>query len=210
MKIITVLRHRGFTLVELMVAATASLIVIGVTISSVITLQQMNQRLEDRLTQEAELQRSLHFIATDIQEGKSIQKGAPKISGYSDLFHVVRPDGTTIGYYITAKGKRPWSGPRIIYRRDSQGRRENSSDKGDDPTESGKERSYALIDQISDQPPQHCTGKDTDIQNSSFGFTVRIINNKTQTKATVCMRGHLQDSAKGIEASIQAVTRAGP
>jgi type II secretory pathway pseudopilin PulG len=207
MKIINVLRHSGFTLVELMVAATASLIVIGVTISGVVTLQQMNQRLEDRLTQEAELQRSLHFIAADIQEGKSIQKDAPKIAGYSALFHIVRPDGTTIGYYITAKGKRPWSGPRIIYRRDSQGRREDSSDLGDDPNELGKERSYALIDQISDQHPQHCIGKDTDIQNSSFGFSVRI---KNQTKATVCIRGHLQDSDDGIESSIQAVTRAGP
>jgi type II secretory pathway component PulJ len=203
---IPVLRHSGFTLVELMVAATASLIVIGVTISSVITLQQMNQGLEDRLTQETELQRSLHLIATDIQEGKSIQKDAPEISGYSDLFHVVRPDGTTIGYYITAKGKRPWSGPRIIYRRDSQGRREDSSDLGDNPSEPGKQRSYALIDQISEQPPQNCTGKNTDIQKSSFGFTVRIHN---QTKATVCIRGHLQDSADGIESSIQAVTRAG-
>ncbi len=207
MKATNVLRHSGFTLVELMVAATASLVVISVTISSIITLQQMNQRLEDRLTQEAELQRSLHFIATDIQEGKSIQEGAPKISGYSDLFHVVRPNGTTIGYYITAKGKRPWSGPRIIYRRDSQGRREDPSDLGEDPSEPGKERSYALIDQISDQSPKDCTGKDTDIQKSSFGFTVRIHN---KTKATVCMRGHLQDSADGIESSIQAVTRAGP
>jgi prepilin-type N-terminal cleavage/methylation domain-containing protein len=208
MKITPVSRHSGFTLVELMVAAAASLIVIGVTISSLVTLQQMNQRLEDRLTQEAEIQRSLNFIAADIQEGKSIQKGAPTVSGYSALFHVVRPDGTTIGYYITARGKRPWSGPKIIYRRDSQGRREESSDLGEDPSSSGKERSYALIDQIADQSPQHCTGKSTDVQvNSSSGFSMRIDN---QTKATVCLRGHLLDSPDGIEASIQAVTRTGP
>jgi type II secretory pathway pseudopilin PulG len=192
MKTTNALRHSGFTLVELMVAATASLIVIGVTVSSVITLQQMNQRLEDRLTQEAELQRSLHFIAGDIQEGKSIQAGAPALPGYRALFQIVRPDGSTIGYYTASRGNRPWSGPQIIYRKDSLER-----------------RPFALIDQISAQPPQHCTGKDTDTQvDSTVGFSLSIAG---KTKATVCIRGHLLDSpeAEGIESSIQAVVRAG-
>jgi type II secretory pathway component PulJ len=195
MKMIPVLRHSGFTLVELMVAATASLVVIGVTISSVVTLQQMNQRLEDRLTQEAEIQRSLHFIAADIQEGKSIQAGAPELDDYRALFQIVRPDGSTIGYYTTSRGNHPWSGPKIIYRRDSN-----------------EDNSYALIDQISTQPPQQCTVKNKDkdketLVSSQVGFSLVI---KNQTKATVCIRGHLLDSPKGIESSIQAVTRAGP
>jgi type II secretory pathway pseudopilin PulG len=197
MKIITVLRHRGFTLVELMVAATASLIVIGVTISSVVTLQQMNQRLEDRLTQEAELQRSLHFIAADIQQGKLIKEGAPELPGYRGLFQILRPDlkGSTIGYYTTSRGKRPWSGPQIIYRKDSL-----------------EKRPFALIDQISDQPPQpkppreNCVAKNKDKQiDSTVGIRLVISN---QTKATLCIRGHLLDSPEGIEESIQAVTRA--
>jgi type II secretory pathway pseudopilin PulG len=192
MKTINVLRPNGFTLVELMVAATASLIVIGVTISSVVTLQQMNQRLEDRLTQEAELQRSLHFIAADIQEGKSIQVGAPELSDYDALFKIVRPDNSTIGYYTAPKKrkrKHPWAGPQIIFRKDSL-----------------EDRPFALIDQISSQPPQRCTGVGTPV-NSTVGFSL-LIDNKT--KATVCIRGHLLDSSEGIEESIQAVTRAGP
>jgi type II secretory pathway component PulJ len=191
MKMIPVLRHSGFTLVELMVAATASLVVIGVTISSVVTLQQMNQRLEDRLTQEAELQRSLHFIAADIQEGKSIQVGAPELPNYDALFKVVRPDNSTIGYYTAPRKKHPWSGPQIIFRKDSL-----------------EDKPFALIDQISAQPPQNCTAKDKEtLVSSKVGFDL-VINN--QTKATVCIRGHLLDSPEGIESSIQAVTRAGP
>jgi type II secretory pathway pseudopilin PulG len=190
-----VLHHKGFTLIELMVAATTSLVVIGVTISSVITLQQMNQRLEDRLTQEAEIQRSLHFIAADIQEGKSIQASAPELDNYRELFQVVRPDNSTIGYYTASRGKHRWSGPQIIFRKDSL-----------------EKKTYpdALIDQISTQPPQQCTVKDKDkeiLVSSQVGFSL-VINN--QTKATVCIRGHLLDSPKGIESSIQAVTRAGP
>jgi type II secretory pathway pseudopilin PulG len=199
MKRTNVLRPKGFTLVELMVAATASLIVIGVTISSVITLQQMNQRLEDRLTQETELQRSLHFIATDIQQGKLIKEGAPELPGYRALFQIMRPDlkGSTIGYYTTSRGKHPWSGPQIIYRKDSL-----------------EKSPYALIDQISAQPPQpkppreNCVAKDKDKEkqiDSTVGIRLVISN---QTKATLCIRGHLLDSPEGIEESIQAVTRA--
>jgi prepilin-type N-terminal cleavage/methylation domain-containing protein len=181
----------GFTLTELMVTAVASLIVIGVTISSLITFQGMNQKLNDRLTQEAELQRALHFIATDIQEGKSVQAGAPERSGYRPLFKVVRPDGLIIGYYTRPRGDRDWSGPQIIYRK-------NPDD----------DNAYALIDQISAQPPQNCMAKDKEtFVSSQVGFSLLIDN---QTKATVCIRGHLLDSTKGIESSIQAVTRAGP
>jgi prepilin-type N-terminal cleavage/methylation domain-containing protein len=196
MKRTNVLRPRGFTLVELMVAATASLIVIGVTISSLITLQQMDQRLEDRLTQEVELQRSLHFIAADIQEGKSIQVGAPELTDYDALFHIVRPDDSTIGYYTAPKNgkqKHPWSGPNIIFRKDSL-----------------EAKAFALIDQISAQTPQNCTVKDKDeetLVSRKVGFSL-IIHNKTE--ATICIRGHLLDSPEGIEASIQAVTRTGP
>jgi prepilin-type N-terminal cleavage/methylation domain-containing protein len=194
MKTKNVLRPNGFTLVELMVAATASLIVVGVTISSVITLQQMDRRLEDRLTQEVELQRSLRFIAADIQEGKSIQVGAPELFDYDALFKVVRPDNSTIGYYTAPKKrkkKHPWSGPNIIFRKDSL-----------------ENKTFALIDQISDQNPQTCTAQDKEtLVSSEVGFSLVIHN---QTKATVCIRGHLLDSPEGIEESIQAVTRAGP
>jgi prepilin-type N-terminal cleavage/methylation domain-containing protein len=197
MKTTPVSRHSGFTLVELMVAAAASLIVIGVTISSLVTLQQMNQRLEDRLTQEAEIQRSLHFIAADIQEGKLIKADAPKLSDYREMFHIVRPDGSTIGYYTTSRGTLKWSGPQIIYRRDSL-----------------EKETYALVDQISAQPPRQCTEKDIKdkvkdilVRNEKVGFSLVIYN---QTRAIICIRGHLLDSPEGIEASIQAATRTGP
>jgi type II secretory pathway component PulJ len=179
----------GFTLVELMVTAVASLVVIGVTLSSLITIQNMNQKLDDRLIQEAELQRSLHFIATDIREGKSIQAGAPSLRGYRALFRIVRPDGSTIGYYTTSRRKHPWSGPKIIFRKDSR-----------------EAKAFALVDQISERSPEHCTGTGTRVT-SPAGFSVLIDH---QSKATVCIRGHLKDSPEGIEKSIQAVTRAGP
>jgi prepilin-type N-terminal cleavage/methylation domain-containing protein len=201
MKMTNVSPHNGFTLVELMVAAAASVILIGITLSSLISFQQMSQGMDDRLKQEAEIQRALHFIAADIQEGKSIQAGAPERSGYSEVFQIVRPDGSTIGYYTIPRGSRVWSGPQIVYRVDD-------SDKkleGDDPSEP---KAYALIDQISAQSPQKCTGTGTQVPSSvepsSVGFSLFIDKN---SKATVCIRGYLKDNPDGIEGSIQAATR---
>jgi prepilin-type N-terminal cleavage/methylation domain-containing protein len=205
MKTANALNSNGFTLVELMVAAAASVIVIGVTMSSVISFQQMSQNLDDKLKQEAELQRALHFIATDIQEGKLIRANPPTISGYRRLFEIERPDGSTIGYYLASPVDRPWSGPKIIYRRDTQGRREDATDAGEDAEISGTARSYALIDQISDKSPQNCSGTGTPIVRP--GLSIFIDN---QRKATICIRGDLSASPEGLEQSIQATTRVGP
>jgi prepilin-type N-terminal cleavage/methylation domain-containing protein len=53
----------GFTLVELMVAAAASLILTSIAFASLLTFQQMSQKQDEKATQKAELQRALNFIA---------------------------------------------------------------------------------------------------------------------------------------------------
>jgi prepilin-type N-terminal cleavage/methylation domain-containing protein len=196
MKTVSVLRNNGFTLVELLVAASASLILIGIIISSLVSFQQMSQGLDDKLKQEAEIQRALQFIAADIQEGKIVKDGAPERTGYNPLFQVVRPDGSTIGYYTDSPSGHPWSGPQIVFRRDS-GEKDSKGEDISDP------KNYALIDQISDRPPQKCTGTGTEYTNPA-GFSIFI---DSQSKATVCIRGYLKDNPDGIEGSIQAATR---
>lgn len=180
-----------------MVTAAASLILIGITISSLISFQQMSQGLDDKLKQEAEIERALHFIAADIQEGKLIKPGAPAGSSRRDLFHVIRPDNSTIEYYTITRGSRPWSGPAIIYRNDSTRTEINE----DEPSASN---SYALIDQISKSNPTKCIATGTKY---SRGFSISIDG---QSRATVCIRGNLRDSPDGIEGLIQATTRVQP
>jgi prepilin-type N-terminal cleavage/methylation domain-containing protein len=86
----------GFTLTELLVATAVSLILCGVAFTGLVTFQQMSQQTDERLVQEAELQRALHLMATDIQEGKRIEAGAAPVSGYSPIFKSIRSDGSTI------------------------------------------------------------------------------------------------------------------
>jgi prepilin-type N-terminal cleavage/methylation domain-containing protein len=176
--------HSGFTLVELMVAAAASLILTSIAFASLLTFQQMSQKQDEKAAQKAELQRALRFIASDIQEGKSVERTAPALSGYRRLFKINRSDGSTIGYYSTSRGSRPWSGPKIIYRRDFN-----------------KDKSYALIDQISDKKPSSaCPGTGF----SNLGVSLAI----EKSKVTVCLVGSLSNSNEVLMESIQATSRA--
>jgi type II secretory pathway pseudopilin PulG len=176
----------GFTLIELMVAATASIILSGLAIAGVVTLQQMSQRLETKLIQEEELQRALRFMAADIRAGQAVKPNPPPLGSRQGLFQIVRPNNQPIGYYTDVKGDSPWSGPRVIFRRDFADR-----------------RSFALIDQIAEVAPVNCQGPGTLISNDS-GFSLRI---EEETQVTLCLRGDIPGSETGIEASAQTVTR---
>jgi type II secretory pathway pseudopilin PulG len=178
----------GFTLIEVMIAALASVIVSGIAIGGVITFQQMNQRLEAKLNQEEEMQRALRYIAADIRSGRGVRPNPPSLTGYDGLLEIIQPSGVVIGYYTTPKGGRVWSGPRIIHRRDFS--------KPD-----GSER--PLIDQIAAVPPANCTGPGTLVSNGT-GFSVRIEQEK---QVTLCLRGDVPDSPTDLEASLQVVTR---
>jgi prepilin-type N-terminal cleavage/methylation domain-containing protein len=185
----------GFTLTELLVAAAASLILCGIAVGGLVTFQQMSQQMDERLVQEAELQRALHLIATDIQEGRRIQAGAPPQSGYTALFQSIRSDGSMISYYTADRGSKVWAGPQILYRWDST-----------------KAKPFPLIDQlenvdrITTQPSDVCTGEGT-LVSGPAGVVVWIDG---QSTAKVCLLGHLAKSKEGIKASVIASTRAAP
>jgi prepilin-type N-terminal cleavage/methylation domain-containing protein len=201
------LAKAGFTLTELLVAAAVSLILCGVAVTGLVTFQQMSQQMDERLVREAELQRALHLMATDIQEGQRIEAGAgTPVSGYSALFKSVRSDGSTISYYSTDRGTRVWGGPQILYRWDSR-----------------EKRSYALIDRlaivdgVTVKPSDVCTPPD-DFNTPPDDFKllvggpagVVVWGNDRRNTAKICLLGNLAKSNKGIKASAMASTRVAP
>jgi prepilin-type N-terminal cleavage/methylation domain-containing protein len=190
--------NAGFTLTELLVAAAASLILSGVALMGLVTFQQMSQQTDERLVQQAELQRALHFMSTDIQEGQRIQAGAPPLSGYTALFQSIRSDGSTISYYSADRGTRVWAGPQILYRWDSR-----------------EGRSYALIDQLA--IVDGITVKPSDVCAAPAGFSPLVggpagvvVWVDGQSTAKICLMGHLAKSKEGIKASVVASTRVAP
>jgi prepilin-type N-terminal cleavage/methylation domain-containing protein len=178
--------NSGFTLVELLVTAAASLIVTSIAFASLLTFQQMSQKQNEKAKQKAELQRALRFIASDIQEGKSVERTAPARSGYQSLFQVKRPDNSIIGYYSKTRPTGPrddWSGPRIIFRKDPD-----------------QLRAAALIDQIASQSSTDCPG--TAFTNVGVSLAIEA------SKATICLVGYLSTSDQVLVESIQATPRA--
>jgi prepilin-type N-terminal cleavage/methylation domain-containing protein len=193
------LAKAGFTLTELLVATTVSLILCGTAFTGLVTFQQMSQQMDERLVREAELKRALHLMTTDIQEGQRIEAGAgTPLSGYSALFKSVRSDGSTISYYSTARGNRVWGGPQILYRWDSRDR-----------------RSYALIDRLA--IVDGVTVKSSDVCVAPDGFNPLVggpagvvVWVDGQSTAKICLLGHLAKSNKVIKASAMASTRVAP
>jgi prepilin-type N-terminal cleavage/methylation domain-containing protein len=194
------LAKAGFTLTELLVAAAVSLILCGAVVTGLVTFQQMSQQMDERLVREAELQRALHLMATDIQEGQRIEAGAgTPLPGYTALFKSVRSDGSTISYYSTDRGTRVWGGPQILYRWDYP------QDK----------RPYALIDRlaivdgVTVKPSDVCTAPDgfNPLVGGPAGVVVWVDG---QSTAKICLLGHLAKSNQGIKASAMSSTRVAP
>jgi prepilin-type N-terminal cleavage/methylation domain-containing protein len=190
----------GFTLTELLVSAAASLILSGVALMGLVMFQQASQQMDERLVQEAELQRALHFIATDIQEGQRIESGAPARSGYTPLFQIILPHDRTIGYYTVERGNRVWAGPQILYRWDSN-----------------EALAYALVDKIATidgvetKPADVCSGSDLVPLPLGPAGVVVWTDPKNKNMAKVCLLGYLAKSKEGsIKASVVASTRVAP
>ncbi len=184
---------KGFTLVELMITAAASLIIGGVALTGLVQMQQASRSLDARLRQEAELGRALQVIAADIQEGSTIAANAPLLSGYRSLFHIKRPGRPDIGYYLISAKNRVWSGPYILYRRDF-----------------GEDMTYALIDRIATTAPTQCPSLGgASLQKE--GVQINLSSTTQATRAVICLAavGPTPTSAP-IEQSIQAATRARP
>ncbi len=184
---------KGFTLVELMITAAASLIIGGVALTGLVQMQQASRRLDARLRQEAELGRALQVIAADIQEGTVIDANAASLAGYRSLFRIKRPGRPDIGYYLISATNRVWHGPYILYRRDFS-----------------EDMTYALIDRITDVAPSQCPSLGgASLQEE--GVQVNLSSATEATRAVICLAAvGPTPTSEPVEQNIQAATRARP
>lgn len=123
--------NKGFTLSELLVTAFLSSIVLGVSGWGVVSLLGASKASSSQSARRMEMDRSLEFIATEIQQAIKINEDTatpfaprslnPNIDPASlqVVFRLTLPDLTEpITYYIAAPRQlnRPWVGPRVVYR----------------------------------------------------------------------------------------------
>ena len=151
--------NAGFTLVELLVAASITTIVVAIAGSGVVTMLQINNKAESENLRRVELNRALDFMNEEVRMAKSIAVDASanlttvakdfKSSGTPILTLEIPGVSQRVLYYIKDASS-PWSGPKVIYR---WGPNFDGNGQYTDPTTPDKWKDSLLVDLIADPEP---------------------------------------------------------
>ncbi len=119
----------GFTLVELLVAASITTIVVGVAGYGLVSIMGANRTASAETDRRMELNRSLDFIAEEVRQATAINRiAAPAISQPSSstveagtvqsllVLDIPGVDQPVVYHIAQPKSGSVWGGPRVIYR----------------------------------------------------------------------------------------------
>ncbi|ACA99593.1 MULTISPECIES: prepilin-type N-terminal cleavage/methylation domain-containing protein [Cyanophyceae] len=168
------LKHRGFTLVEILLAIAMSSIVVSAAGYAIVFVSKKNQVSELQSVRRIELNRALDFIADDVREASSVRGNED--SPADTRLQIIKADNSVVEYYYDPVASSDvWSGPGVIRRKE-----------GDSPAE-------VLVDgiasDISSLSGTGCSGDDNLIAIPNTGFVV-CINSAFRT-ADLALYGRL-------------------
>ena len=116
-----IIRHSlnsGITLVEVIIAAAFSFLVIGGAAFGMMTMMQRNSTLETRSMRRMDLERAINYIANDIRSANGVTTVCSSKSGTCVLSLTI--PSANVDYLIKSPDpsdpSNPWSGPYIINR----------------------------------------------------------------------------------------------
>jgi prepilin-type N-terminal cleavage/methylation domain-containing protein len=207
-------RNKGFTLTELLVGATISVVVIGAAGYALMESQKSSRAATTQVDARTEANRALTFITDEIKEAKTIADTSDQIEEYiypKDATKSLLPDEfnppdknvrvilalevphpTRVGalvevIYYVRDAESPWIGPKVVYRwgPNFDAKGGYSASTIDDPTLWQHE---ALIDQIPDGATINtasCLSTDIEVIASDAGFGVCI--DETKRSATILL-----------------------
>ncbi len=158
----------GFTLIELVVAAALSTIVLVATGSGLVFMNQNNKIAKSESERRAELNRALDFMADEIRQAQPTNSVTAIATDASSNLSTAAPNFTPTGktpvlrlqlpgasepviYYLAAKPTgSPWFGPNIVYR---WGPTMNNSGQYTDLTTPASWQDKPLVDSIVNTVP---------------------------------------------------------
>jgi type II secretory pathway pseudopilin PulG len=211
-------KRSGFTLIELLIAAAMGVVIVGISIGGLITVQNISKKTDRKLEQQAELQRALNYIASDIQEGSELKLTStsplpppPSPLNLIPIFNIPRSNGSIAEYYYISSNHLVWQNPVVIFR----WLRPSPLDPDPSNPSTGDLTAFPLIDAIAETSPQAPSCQVTPGLVSStpdVGLKIIIPVPTTPatriTKAKICLRGTLATNvASGIDVSLDASIR---
>lgn len=118
---------KGFTLPELLIAATISLGVVSLGGFGLISILSSSRVANAQNERRIELNRSLEFVSAEVREANTIEKDASAAtlpSGFTlpadgENVLMLYPDSsssTPIIYYVASPTDNTWKGPKVVYR----------------------------------------------------------------------------------------------
>ncbi len=118
------LKHRGFTLVEILLAIAMSSIVVSAAGYAIVFVSKKNQISELQSVRRIELNRALDFIADDVREATEVQGTTEDGTVVKDkdeipratYLKVIKSTETVFYYYDEVASENVWAGPGVIRR----------------------------------------------------------------------------------------------
>ncbi|MBE9235757.1 prepilin-type N-terminal cleavage/methylation domain-containing protein [Anabaena aphanizomenioides LEGE 00250] len=102
---------KGFTLIEILVAAVIMSMVVTLAGTAFVALLQQNQKAKAESDRRTNLNRALDYMANEIRMAKKIE--SPTVAG--EVIKLTLPDNSTVSYSI-ANSTGVWEGPQSIKR----------------------------------------------------------------------------------------------
>lgn len=204
----------GYTLIELLIGASISVVVIGAAGMGLMNLMRGNLAATNQAERREEVNRALEFISDEVRKAEGIE-AAPSSSlpsGFTSTGKEVvlaldvpdlgqRDPNDRVIYYVRPKENNKWLGPNVIYRYGPP------LDTTTGRYTGGAWVEQPLIDRVNDQTfTPTCTGSETTIAAQGFAACV---NTASQKIAKVYVNGKFSDSSSDeYKADIQVFARA--
>ena len=213
-------KKQGFTLIEVLLAAAFSFVVISAAGWGLVNLLQANVDSENKSLSQENLNRALDFIADEVRTAISINKlSAPTssnfgsgaiVSGTEQIILILEiPElGTEPVVYRIAEpsNSKPWLKPRAIYRWGPNFKADGSYS---DPTDTSNWKNYVLIDLIEEQAttPNCETNWTQSPTTTPRGFYACIDPN--EKIADIHILGRVASASQPYEISVRTFARSG-
>jgi type II secretory pathway pseudopilin PulG len=108
----------GFTLIEVLVTGASASVILGASIYGLTRADQLSKLADEKMVIEANFQKAMEYIASDLLETRTITLDAsliPPEVNFVPVYMIETPRGRTAFYHRVPQPDEPWFGPQVVW-----------------------------------------------------------------------------------------------